>query len=241
MFAIFRLIHEYAYHNARQIAEIMTQSIATVIILSTYILLDIFFRRFSIKKKIRIALNVSLTAAISSMIKVNLLFFADRHPKTIFHHYSEGESAYTIWLHSFLSYFVEMSFYLTIIYVVQKLIKRLILTSYSPIASGFISKIPKYERDNIHMIKSKENYIEVYHGEKNKHKLINYRFSNAINELGDELGMQIHRSYWVAKKHLKTLQRYPVKNKYYIQSINNERIPVSRTHIQMAKQAKEDF
>jgi DNA-binding LytR/AlgR family response regulator len=55
--------------------------------------------------------------------------------------------------------------------------------------------------------------------------MILYRFSDAVNELSNRPGQQVHRSYWVSKSAIKAVN---AKAKdFYLLLENGEKIPVS--------------
>lgn len=60
-------------------------------------------------------------------------------------------------------------------------------------------------------------------------ELILYRFCDAIRELPPELGVQVHRSYWVARPAVEKLLHRGGRD--YLLLNNGERVPVSRTYL----------
>ena len=58
------------------------------------------------------------------------------------------------------------------------------------------------------------------------------RFSDACAELSDR-GLQVHRSYWVAKRYMKRLVRRDGRT--VLRLLTGEEIPVSRTYLSAAR------
>jgi LytTr DNA-binding domain len=61
---------------------------------------------------------------------------------------------------------------------------------------AFLSRLPaRLELDELLAIKAEQHYIRVY--TPNREYMVLYRFSDAIRELDNRKGVQVHRSYWV--------------------------------------------
>jgi len=61
---------------------------------------------------------------------------------------------------------------------------------------GFVERLPaKLAPNEVLAIKAEQHYIRVYSPE--REYMILYRFSDAVRELDEILGQQVHRSYWV--------------------------------------------
>jgi DNA-binding LytR/AlgR family response regulator len=59
-------------------------------------------------------------------------------------------------------------------------------------------------------------------------ELILIRLSDAIKELGEDDGIQVHRSWWVTKKHIVKEKR--IDNKPFLVLTDQTVVPVSRTY-----------
>jgi DNA-binding LytR/AlgR family response regulator len=97
---------------------------------------------------------------------------------------------------------------------------------------GFLAKIPEHKRDSIFMIKSNENYIEVFF--EDKIETINYRLKDAIKEMPANMGIQIHKSYWINKSYFKEISKK--NNKNYITLTNSLEIPIGGTFLALIKE-----
>lgn len=64
-------------------------------------------------------------------------------------------------------------------------------------------------------------------------ELILYRFCDAIRELPPELGVRVHRSYWVSRAAVDRIMHR--RGRHYLLMNNGERVPVSRTYLADAR------
>ena len=60
------------------------------------------------------------------------------------------------------------------------------------------------------------------------------RFADAVAELGDQ-GMQVHRSYWVARRHVVGIERRAERTVLLL--AGGEQVPVSRTYLAAVREA----
>jgi len=74
-------------------------------------------------------------------------------------------------------------------------------------------------------LKAEQHYVRVY-GNKGD-DLILYRFSDALRDVATLEGLQVHRSYWVAKAAIERIEA--ASTSYEIILKNGLRVPVSRT------------
>ncbi|MGE3666320.1 MAG: LytTR family DNA-binding domain-containing protein, partial [Steroidobacteraceae bacterium] len=64
-------------------------------------------------------------------------------------------------------------------------------------------------------------------------ELVLYRFNDAIREMGQDAGLQVHRSYWVARDAVRALSIS--EGQYTLELSNGTRIPVSRARREAVK------
>ena len=74
-------------------------------------------------------------------------------------------------------------------------------------------------------IEAQEHYIRITTSEEKR--MVLYRFSDAVREMPDMLGMQVHRSHWVADSAIKELLKEG--QKLQLRLIDEEIVPVSRS------------
>lgn len=101
----------------------------------------------------------------------------------------------------------------------------------SPVArslvnEGFITKVRSDLGRNILALEAQEHYIKVYTDQ--GHDLIHYRFGDAVRELAGQPGLQVHRSYWVAKEAVAAVS--PSGKGYRLTLSNGLVVPVSQSY-----------
>jgi len=98
---------------------------------------------------------------------------------------------------------------------------------------GFIERLPAtLEADEVLAIKAEQHYIRVY--SPTKEYMILYRFSDAVRELDESLGLQVHRSYWVNTSAIESMQ---AKAKdFQIRISSGVAIPVSTPYQGMVRE-----
>ncbi len=89
---------------------------------------------------------------------------------------------------------------------------------------GFIGRLPvDLQPRDVLAIKAEQHYVRVITPK--KHFMVLYRFSDALRELREQPGHQVHRSWWVSKAAI-TVVRSRAKG-FRIGLSNGEEIPVS--------------
>ena len=94
----------------------------------------------------------------------------------------------------------------------------------------FLKRLPRTARGEIIFLKTENHYVQVYTTAGSSRLLL--RFTDAIAELGD-LGMQVHRSYWVARENV--LEVVKRDNRTLLRLTGDHEVPVSRTHVPAVK------
>lgn len=98
---------------------------------------------------------------------------------------------------------------------------------------GFMKRVPTALRlDEVLAIKAEQHYIRVFTPE--REYMLLYRFSDAIRELGTDIGLQVHRSYWVNKTAIDCVK--PRAKKFLIKLVTGTEIPVSTPYHAMVKE-----
>ena len=96
----------------------------------------------------------------------------------------------------------------------------------------FLSRLPGDARGEIIYLTTKRHYIQVYTTAGRVRLLL--RFADAVAELAD-LGMQVHRSYWVALSQVTGMVRRD--NRTVLRLTGDHEVPVSRTYLNIVKAA----
>lgn len=98
----------------------------------------------------------------------------------------------------------------------------------------FLSRLPlKYRQAELYAVSSEDHYLRVHTsvGE----ELILMRLADAIRELDGAGGLQVHRSWWVAKSGVKDVRREGGKLSLVLHF--GKEAPVSRTYLAAVKEA----
>lgn len=98
----------------------------------------------------------------------------------------------------------------------------------------FLSRLPlKYRQAELYAISSEDHYLRVHTsaGE----ELILMRLADAVRELSGAYGLQVHRSWWVAKAAVREVKRQG--GKLTLVLVSGKAAPVSRTFMAEVKAA----
>jgi len=98
--------------------------------------------------------------------------------------------------------------------------------------AGLLGMLPDELRRDIRWMKAEGNYVDVYGAD--DHRLVNYVFSRAAEELRP-LGIQVHRSYWVARDNFIRVESG--KGRIYAVLKGGHRVPVSRSFARDVRRA----
>ncbi|TRL38604.1 LytTR family DNA-binding domain-containing protein [Rhizobium straminoryzae] len=93
-------------------------------------------------------------------------------------------------------------------------------------AAALVRRLPLDKRGRIVSLTVRDHYVEVT-TLKGKALLL-MRLSDAIEEAGVVNGVQLHRSHWVAVDAIRAIHR--VNGRLEVETLTDERLPVSRTH-----------
>jgi hypothetical protein len=98
----------------------------------------------------------------------------------------------------------------------------------------FLSRLPlKYRKADLYAVSSEDHYLRVHTsvGE----ELILMRLADALRELDGAEGLQVHRSWWVAKSGVRDTRRDGGKLSLVL--VSGKLAPVSRTYLAAVKEA----
>lgn len=103
-----------------------------------------------------------------------------------------------------------------------------------PLGSGFLARLPaRYRTATLYAVSSEDHYLRVHTdlGE----ELILMRLSDAVDLLSGLEGMQVHRSWWVARRGIADARRENDKAVLVLKS--GTEAPVSRTYLKAVRDA----
>lgn len=88
------------------------------------------------------------------------------------------------------------------------------------------------EPEAVIALKAEQHYVKVFTAERSFMTL--YRFSDAVAEMGPEVGQQVHRSYWVRNDAIERVRRRA--KKLELELPNDLKIPVSSPNVGLIRQ-----
>lgn len=97
----------------------------------------------------------------------------------------------------------------------------------------FVKRLSLGENAEISALQAEDHYLRVYSGK--REDLIRYRFSDAVNELRDVPGLQVHRSFWINTEAIDSIKRSG--RSYEIVLKSGLEVPVSRSYRYAVKEA----
>lgn len=92
-------------------------------------------------------------------------------------------------------------------------------------AAALLARLPAPKRGKLHHLRMQDHYIEV-HTDKGM-EMVLLRFRDAVREVEDIEGMQVHRSHWVARAAIDGVERR--EGRVTLRLVNGARVPVSRS------------
>lgn len=96
----------------------------------------------------------------------------------------------------------------------------------------FLDRLPAALGRDVVYLKVRSHYVNVVTTAGSGALLM--RFADAVAELGDQ-GMQVHRSYWVARRHVVGIERRAERTVLLL--AGGEQVPVSRTYLAAVREA----
>ena len=92
--------------------------------------------------------------------------------------------------------------------------------------------LPEDKKGRLILLKSELHYLQVV--TENGSCLILYNLGDAIEQLPRELGVSVHRSYWVARHAVQQRVRHGRQGELHLHS--GHRVPISRNRLQSVAQ-----
>ena len=102
-----------------------------------------------------------------------------------------------------------------------------------PPPSRFLERLPDRLGDTIHCLQAEDHYVRVYTPAGND--LVLHRFSDAVAELDGIDGLQVHRSWWIARAAVDDVVRR--ERKIFLKLGNGLEVPVSRRFVPDLREA----
>ena len=103
----------------------------------------------------------------------------------------------------------------------------------APAQPALIRRLPEAQRGALLRLSVRGHYTDV-HTENGTVSLL-LRFSDAMAEVGDTPGLQVHRSHWVARAAVQGSRRH--NGRIFLLTLDGAELPVSRNHLAAAAEA----
>ena len=94
-------------------------------------------------------------------------------------------------------------------------------------AAALLARLPAPKRGELHHLRMQDHYVEVHTD--NGMEMVLLRFRDALREVEDIEGMQVHRSHWVARAAVDAVERRD--GRITLRLANGNRVPVSRSFV----------
>ena len=101
----------------------------------------------------------------------------------------------------------------------------------STVVTGFLKDVPPDWRNEIEVLEAQENYVKIHAGDRSK--VVLYRFKDAVAEMGDVVGLQVHRSFWVRKAAIRAFRKQSGRGE--ITTASGRVVPVSRSFLKLVE------
>ncbi len=106
----------------------------------------------------------------------------------------------------------------------------------------FLEKVPGIRADEVLALQAEEHYVRVFHSSRGSEgsegskgsELVHYRFGDAVREMPESLGTQVHRSWWVADRAVSAAERGARRWQLKLQSGHS--VPVSDSFTKAARE-----
>ncbi len=99
-------------------------------------------------------------------------------------------------------------------------------------APAFLGGTSARSTDAVLALQADEHYVRVFTA--TDKELVHYRFGDAVGEMPPELGLQVHRSWWVADRAVKSAKRG--SRRWQLTLLSGESVPVSDSYVTAARE-----
>ncbi len=96
-----------------------------------------------------------------------------------------------------------------------------------------LQRLPAERRGRLLHLQMRDHYVEIYTDRGSD--LVLMRFGDALKELGETEGMQVHRSHWIARGALEKVSRRAGRTQAHL--ANGAEVPVSRRYARALREA----
>ncbi len=102
----------------------------------------------------------------------------------------------------------------------------------APSTPEFLQRTANLRAEDIVALQAEEHYVRVYSGQGSE--LIHYRFGDAVEEMPAGLGLQVHRSWWVAEHAVRSAKRG--SRRWQLDLETDVAVPVSDSYVKAVRE-----
>lgn len=130
---------------------------------------------------------------------------------------------------------LPMAFFLEWVELGRRSVRRTTSPERPPLrsATGILDAVPPERRGAILAVAAEDHYLRIHTDRGDS--LVHGRFGDALGELAELEGLQVHRSWWVARSAVEGAEKEGDRLSLVLQ--NGLRVPVSRTYIVGVREA----
>ena len=99
-------------------------------------------------------------------------------------------------------------------------------------APEFLQRTPNLRAEDVLALQAEEHYVRIY--SRGGAELVHYRFGNAVEEMPAELGLQVHRSWWVAESAVRSARRGD--RRWQLDLETDVAVPVSDSYVKAVRE-----
>ena len=99
-------------------------------------------------------------------------------------------------------------------------------------APAFLRRIANLRAEDVLALQAEEHYVRIY--TRDSAELVHYRFGNAVEEMPADIGLQVHRSWWVAESAVRSAKRG--SRRWQLNLLTDVAVPVSDSYVKAVRE-----
>ncbi|MDJ0749473.1 MAG: LytTR family DNA-binding domain-containing protein [Woeseiaceae bacterium] len=100
-----------------------------------------------------------------------------------------------------------------------------------PSTPEFLQRVSNLQAEDVLALQAEEHYVRIY--STGGSELVHYRFGDAAQQMPAELGLQVHRSWWVAGNAIRSAKRG--SRRWQLDLVNDVAVPVSDSYVKAVR------
>ena len=100
------------------------------------------------------------------------------------------------------------------------------------LAPEFLQRASNLRAEDVLALRAEEHYVRIY--SRDGAELVHYRFGDAVEEMPAELGLQVHRSWWVAGSAVRSAKRG--SRRWQLDLVTDVAVPVSDSYVKAVRE-----